>query len=192
MSNETHANEIWLPVSDARGYEVSSQGSARSVDRLSESRDGHTRQLRGKLLSPTRNRYGHLYVSVAGTKHSVHRLVALAFLGPCPKGMQVCHNNGVPDDNRVANLRYGTASENSQDTLRHGAHRQRAKSNCPRGHALNPPNIVASKLARGYRSCLSCHRAHAAVSNAVRAGRVPPDFVATAEAYYASIAWVLP
>jgi hypothetical protein len=42
----------------------------------------------------------------------VHRLVLLAFVGPCPAGHEVLHLNHQPADNRLENLRYGTRSEN--------------------------------------------------------------------------------
>jgi hypothetical protein len=50
----------------------------------------------------------------------VHRLVAEAFLGPCPSGMECCHNNGVAADNRLLNLRYDTHKSNIDDRARHG------------------------------------------------------------------------
>jgi hypothetical protein len=52
---------------------------------------------------------------------SVHQLVLLAFVGPCPPGMEACH---FPDrnrtNNRLANLRWDTHKENSVDRDRHG------------------------------------------------------------------------
>lgn len=50
----------------------------------------------------------------------VHRLVLEAFVGPCPEGMQACHNNGNKLDNRPENLRWDTGSNNCQDRRRHG------------------------------------------------------------------------
>lgn len=50
---------------------------------------------------------------------AAHRLVAATFIGPVPEGMWVCHINGDKTDNRVENLRIGTASSNTQDMLRH-------------------------------------------------------------------------
>jgi hypothetical protein len=48
-------------------------------------------------------------------------LVALAFLGPKPKGKDlVAHENGNPLDNSPTNLRYKTYRENSEDRERHG------------------------------------------------------------------------
>lgn len=55
----------------------------------------------------------------------VHRLVLEAFRGPCPAGMMACHGNGVPHDNRLENLRWGTPKENDDDKLRHGTYYRR-------------------------------------------------------------------
>ena len=43
----------------------------------------------------------------------IHRLVAAAFLGERPEGMQVNHKNGNKQDNRLENLEYVTASDNA-------------------------------------------------------------------------------
>lgn len=64
----------------------------------------------GKILQSESN--GH-YLTVElekdGIKDTVyvHDLVAAAFLGPCPKGMVVCHGPGGPLDNSAENLFYG-------------------------------------------------------------------------------------
>jgi hypothetical protein len=50
----------------------------------------------------------------------VHRLVALAFIGPCPEGFQVCHNDGNPRNNVPGNLRYDTPKGNTADKKLHG------------------------------------------------------------------------
>ena len=49
-----------------------------------------------------------------------HRLVLLAFVGPCPEGMEACHNDGNPANNVLSNLRWGTRQENMDDIKRHG------------------------------------------------------------------------
>ena len=50
----------------------------------------------------------------------VHRLVLEAFVGPRPRNMQCRHLNGDPMDNRLANLKWGTIQENTEDKRRHG------------------------------------------------------------------------
>jgi hypothetical protein len=49
-------------------------------------------------------------------------LVIEAFVGPRPEGLYVCHKNGVPWDNRLSNLYYGTPQQNSDDKRLHGTH----------------------------------------------------------------------
>ena len=48
----------------------------------------------------------NLYAADGNAKmEKVHRLVLEAFVGPNPPGLECCHNNGDPSDNRVENLR---------------------------------------------------------------------------------------
>lgn len=50
----------------------------------------------------------------------LHRLLALAFI-PNPNNYPyVLHNNGITDDNRIENLRWGTAKHNAEDSIKHG------------------------------------------------------------------------
>jgi len=44
----------------------------------------------------------------------------LAFVGPRPEGQQARHLNGIRNDNRLANLCWGTVEENRADTVLHG------------------------------------------------------------------------
>lgn len=48
----------------------------------------------------------------------VHRLVADAFMGPCAKGYEVNHKDGVKDNNCAENLEYVTHKENIQHAIR--------------------------------------------------------------------------
>ena len=54
-------------------------------------------------------------------KH-IHRLVLETFIGPCPKDMEACHNNGNRFDNQLNNLRWDTRSNNHRDAVKHGTH----------------------------------------------------------------------
>lgn len=61
--------------------------------------------------------------NAAGKYKSVRicRLVAEAFLGPRPAGMEVCHfPDRNPANNRIENLRFGTRKENAADKIVHG------------------------------------------------------------------------
>lgn len=46
----------------------------------------------------------------------VHRLVVETFIGPCPKGMECRHLDGIKSNNDVSNLCWGTPLENAQDS----------------------------------------------------------------------------
>ena len=58
----------------------------------------------------------------------VHRLVLDAFVGPCPEGLEACHENGNRIDNRLSNLRWDTRSNNHQDKLKHGTDHRGSKN----------------------------------------------------------------
>ena len=119
--------EIWKDIPGYEGrYQVSDQGRVRSVDRVVQSINRYTRQpfdrhLKGQILRPGRfTSSGHVSVVLGHGAHGspVHQLVMLAFVGPCPKDMEICHNNGDASDNRLENLRYDTRSENMRDIAR--------------------------------------------------------------------------
>lgn len=98
---------MWSPT-QYKGYSVSDRGDVRGP--------------RGRILRPNTHGWGYLTVTVTGAKCAyVHQLVCIAFHGPRPTPMhQVAHGNGDPADNRVANLRWATPAENSEDARRHG------------------------------------------------------------------------
>jgi hypothetical protein len=117
----------------------------------------------------------------------VHSLVALAFLGPCPEGLECCHWDGDPGNNRPGNLRWDTSSANLLDRQRHGTDWQRNKVRCPWGHVLAAPNLVRAVSAAGRRSCLACTRAHAAKSKARKRGDMLFDFQVAADDHFRRI-----
>lgn len=49
----------------------------------------------------------------------VHRLILEAFRGTCPDGLEACHNDGDPLNNRLENLRWDTHKSNVADRKRH-------------------------------------------------------------------------
>ena len=61
---------------------------------------------------------GYVQVEIDGKKDRVHRVIWSHVNGSIPKGMVIDHINGNKADNRIANLRLVTCSQNSQN--RHG------------------------------------------------------------------------
>lgn len=124
--------------------------------------NGIVRRYRTHYMKPqVHPRGGHLRLGALGY---VHQLVARAFIGPCPPGLEVRHKDGNPANNHIDNLEYGTRADNMQDRLNHGNNPHRNKTHCPRNHPLEAPNLVIRKSAkqggRTWRSCLACSRAY--------------------------------
>lgn len=106
----------WRPVEGYEGkYWVSVRGEVWSKPDL---------QREGFLRPQTNSRTGYLHVVLykdgAQRTKLVQHLVADAFLGPKPRGMQVCHNDGVRTHNAAHNLRYDTPAGNQRDRHKHG------------------------------------------------------------------------
>lgn len=149
--------EEWRPVVGYEGYyEVSNIGRVRSTTRL----DNRGRQKTGRVLRAGIAANGYLLVSLwrdgVASSRTVHSLVAEAFIGPRPQGMDVCHADGDRLNPVVTNLRYDTRAANLADARVHGTLSGLRKTHCPRDHRLTVPNLVPSMLP--IRNCLSCTR----------------------------------
>lgn len=110
--------EKWRVVDECPLYEVSSLGHVRRCV-------GGQGAIQGKVLKwHTNTSSGYPTVRLVSDgiarARTVHKLVAHAFLGPKPPGMQTRHLDGNKLNNAASNLRYGTHSENAVDKERHG------------------------------------------------------------------------
>lgn len=101
------STEIWKPIPDAAGYEVSNLGNVRNANKITH------------LVLSILNGYYKVNLGKYGT-YLVHRLVAQTFIPNSENKPQVNHINGNKRDNRVENLEWVTASENAQHALRTG------------------------------------------------------------------------
>jgi|ERR1700747_1035226 len=119
--------EKWKNIEGAEGYQVSSRGRVRSLDRTVKSiRRGKEILIffKGKLLKFDKkiNGAGYYGVSLGKRKDAaVHILVAIAFVGPKPfENAQVNHDNCNKLDNHYKNLKWCTPSNNIQHALKNG------------------------------------------------------------------------
>ena len=143
--------EQWAPAFGFEGlYEVSTEGRVKSLERTVFRSDGRCLTVKECILKPHCRKSGYLHVVLRkdNTAHTrtVHRLVLEAFVGLRPHGMECCHCNGVPNDNRLANLRWDTPLENGRDRKAHGTANQGFSN--PKS-LLTPAEIVAIRHAEG-------------------------------------------
>jgi hypothetical protein len=115
--------EEWRDVPGYEGYQVSDHGRVRSIRRhgykiVRGSRlralkhDEETRKIiKGKVVA--------IAVTLGKKKWLVHRLILLAFRGPCPPGKEGCHEDGDGTNNKLSNLRWDTHEGNMADMARH-------------------------------------------------------------------------
>lgn len=152
------STETWKSIPGYEGlYEASDTGRVRSVDREVTYADGTVRQYKGQVLTPSKAKYWRVSLSPESGKRktvSVHVAVLAAFVGPRPTGHVARHLNDNKDDNRLANLAYGTYRENQLDTVRNGNNVDANKTHCPYGHRYDDENVI--RTAKGHRQCRAC------------------------------------
>lgn len=144
------AERVWRPAPGFEGtYEVANTGIVRNVRA-------------GRIMRTGTGRYPRVSLRREGryVTRTVHRLVAIAFLGDrSAEGFEVCHIDGDPRNNLVSNLRWDTHASNMSDQIAHGTHVNARKTHCKHGHRFTPENTLARK--DGKRRCKTC--AYAAI-----------------------------
>lgn len=115
-------SEEWRDVPGYEGwYQVSSAGRVR---RIKNARATHP----GKILRPAPNPKGYQMVklfkgsSASAKTIPVHTLVAAAFLGPRPDGLEINHKDCIKAHNIPENLEYVTTKQNIHHAIKNGMH----------------------------------------------------------------------
>ena len=92
-------------------YEVNREGDVRSIRRK-------------QLIAKWPNYLGYMIVTLWKNGKKLHfrvgRLVASAFIGPCPCGMELCHMDGDNQNDDANNLRWDTHKNNEDHKINHG------------------------------------------------------------------------
>jgi DNA-binding transcriptional regulator YiaG len=158
------AGEVWVPVRGSPGFEVSDQGRIKALP---------TTKLRGGLLRQTASGpYLYVYIGFEGRRTSrlVHTVVLESFVGPRPHGHEGAHANGNPHDNRLANLRWATATENAADRAEHGRHKRSMMTRrfltdaevetIRSNYLVKPQAALAAELSVSVSTIQKIHRKH--------------------------------
>lgn len=146
MTLKTRPPATWRPIPEFEQYEACTDGRIRRG---------------GRVLKTFVMDSGHhaITLCIQGRKHQrlVHRLILETFRGPSPQGTEALHGDGDPGNNWIANLRWGTRSENVLDAVRHGTFNNghMRKTHCPQDH---PYDEVNTYQANGRRHCRICRR----------------------------------
>ena len=125
--SEANCTEVWKDVPGYENrYQASNLGRVKSLGRPRFNNRFCYGMIHERILGLNRHNAGYrwttLYKDGKPWSILVHRLVLLTFVGPCPLGMEACHGDGDPANNRLENLRWDTSENNKKDKERHGTY----------------------------------------------------------------------
>ena len=112
------SDELWMPVAGYEGkYIVSNRGRVMSLPRMRSGKSGAPTPMCGRVLKQSLDHDGYRKVCLRSgaqpRNHSVHRLVAEAFI-PNPSNLPcVNHKDEDKTNNSVDNLEWCTVSYNN-------------------------------------------------------------------------------
>lgn len=118
-------------------YEVSDDGEVRRKGSVNSLRPGYDKQTcywKVTLCNAPRARQ---------VTFSIHSLVATAFLGPCPPGMEVNHKDSNRSNSALSNLEYVTHLENVRHSVRLDRH--------PKGERNGRSKLTESQVLEIYK-----------------------------------------
>jgi len=144
--------EVWKSIPGFPAYEASDEGRIRRIVASSNAKAG-------QVLKPGRNRNGYYNVSLRAegvtVTRVVHTIICDTFLGELPADCHRSHINGDKSDNRLANLRFESVSENMSRKMAHGS--------VPSG-ARSGSNKLSEAQARSVRTEVAKGKSQAALA----------------------------
>jgi hypothetical protein len=147
-------HEEWLPVDSAfdplGAYDVSSLG------RVRRRAEGPLYFRTERILKCCKDTKGYPLARLSQGSNvfrsiTVHKLVARAFIGPRPYGLQINHRDGKKWNNRVDNLEYITCAENIRHAVRLGLNTP-TQGEKNRHAKLDRERVVAIRSEVNYRN----------------------------------------
>ena len=140
----------WRCIPGFPTHEISEEGMIRR-------RDARGSYPAGYVSTPKLDRYGYYHIGLRkdGSRQwfTVHRLVALAFIGCAPSDKhQVAHNDGVRTNNHYSNLRWATPKQNMADRVKHGNQYSAPGVENPRARLTeHQVRLIRREVAKGMR-----------------------------------------
>ncbi len=109
------SKEIWKDIEGFPGYQVSDEGRVRSNNRNGQ----------WVIMKPELDRYGYFKVNIFDSNRkrytkTIHRLVARTFIPNPENKPQVNHKDADKKNNKVTNLEWNTAKENTIHARQNG------------------------------------------------------------------------
>ena len=118
----------WMKILGLENYMVSEHGQIKRLECVVNNKRYGKQKLKERLLNPAKNHDGYMRVRLPIGFKFVHVLILESFICPRYGNMQACHNNGIPDDNRLENLRWDTPKNNVNDRRFHGTYQFGSKN----------------------------------------------------------------
>jgi len=122
MSADSTAIPELTPIPDWPGYFLSRSGQLWSIKKPGGNGGVYKTPRRLKLQRRGNYLKATLKDGKAGRELQIlmHQLMLAVFVGPCPVGLEGCHENGNEHDNDIDNLRWDTRKSNMNDKIIHG------------------------------------------------------------------------
>lgn len=115
-------DEIWKPLFGYEGlYIINQFGTIKSLERIVIRKNGWPQTIHSRIIKPHLNEKGYLIVNLKNKGvnrcQRVHRLLMQTFVPNPDNKPFIDHINTIKTDNRLENLRWVTAKENTNNPI---------------------------------------------------------------------------